>query len=552
MSAPADDEKLNQVVTYIKDLESRISRIEVRLNLDAPAGTEEKLPPLIPDNMADRADSLENQIGQFWFAKIGITILSIGIVFLLTFPYKNLPAAAPCLAGYALVGILIWLSNYWKESLQYLSHYIFGGALLLFYFTTMRLHFFGAAPMVENRSLEVILLAVVSSIHLYISYKKKSAYLSSIGITLGALTALIGDNLYPLFIISALLALFVLYMKINSQWKGLFIYGINLIYLTNLLWFINNPVMGNPFQIREIPYLAVFPLLVYAVIFSIGNLTKMEKDSPDSGVIAGNIINCIWSYAIFFLITIVRFKNAVPVSHLIASIIFLSLSILFWTRIRSKYPAFFYSILGYTALSVAIIAQFPKPDFFVWLCWQSLIVMSTALWFRSKIIITANFVMYLLIFISYLMLAGTLGTVSLSFGIVAVISARILNWKKDRLDLKTEAMRNAYLAAAFFIFPYALYNIVPKDYVAIAWTAAAIAYYIISIILNNKKYRWMALLTFFITVIYALFVGTVNLEPIYRIISFILLGVALLVISIYYGRPKSKSVSNSQSHGNGN
>jgi len=543
MSSHTDDERLNQIVSYIKTLESRLSRIEACLNLDSDAGTEEQLTPLIPENIGDRTESLENEIGQFWFAKIGIAILSIGIVFLLTFPYKDLPPAAPCITGYALVGIFIWLSNYWKESLQYLSRYIFGGALLLLYFTTMRLHFFGTAPLVGSMILEIILLVIVSSIHIRISFKKKSVYLSSIGITMGALTALISDNAYSLFIISVLLILFTVYMKIKSEWKGLFIYGINLIYLTNLLWFMNNPVLGNPVALRDIPYIAIFSPLIYAVLFSLGNLMKVEKDSSDSGVIIGNFINCFWSYTIFLLITLAKFKEEAAISHLAASILFLLLSILFWTKIKSKYSAFFYSILGYTALSVAIIAQFPKPDFFVWLCWQSLIVISTALWFRSKTIVVANFIMYLLIFFSYLILAGTIGAVSLSFGVVALISARILNWKKDRLDLKTEAMRLAYLAAAFFIFPYAMYHIVPKDYVAIAWTAVAVVYYIISIILKNKKYRWMALLTFFITVVYVLFVGTVNFEPVYRIISFILLGVVLLVISIYYGRSKSKKVS---------
>jgi len=48
---------------------------------------------------------------------------------------------------------------------------------------------------------------------------------------MGALTALISDNAYSLFIISVLLILFTVYMKIKSEWKGLFIYGINLIYL---------------------------------------------------------------------------------------------------------------------------------------------------------------------------------------------------------------------------------------------------------------------------------------------------------------------------------
>jgi len=50
----------------------------------------------------------------------------------------------------------------------------------------------------------------------------------------------------------------------------------------------------------------------------------------------------------------------------------------------------------------------------------------------------------------------------------------------------------------------------------------------------------MSLLTFLLTVLYILFVGTTNFEPVYRIISFMALGVILLGISILYSKVKSK------------
>jgi hypothetical protein len=71
-----------------------------------------------------------------------------------------------------------------------------------------------------------------------------------------------------------------------------------------------------------------------------------------------------------------------------------------------------------------------------------------------------------------------------------------------RLALKTELMRNAYLARAFVIIPYGLYHAVPKNYVSLSWLSAAVFYFIMSLILKNKKYRWMAILTIFLAVIY--------------------------------------------------
>jgi len=201
---------------------------------------------------------------------------------------------------------------------------------------------------------------------------------------------------------------------------------------------------------------------------------------------------------------------------------------------------------GYGALSIAIILQFEKPDFFMWLCWQSLIVVSTAVWFRSKFIIVANFFIFLLIFLVFLVLSGATGGISLSFGIVALLSARILNWKKDQLELKTEQMRNAYLLTALLIIPYSLYHMLPSGYVAFSWIGVAILYYILSLLLKITKYRYMSLATFMLTVVYVFVLGITSEETIFKILSFLVLGAALVIISVVYTRNRNKSTKQNE------
>ncbi|MCL4548295.1 MAG: hypothetical protein M1495_06980, partial [Bacteroidetes bacterium] len=407
---------------------------------------------------------------------------------------------------------------------------------------TLRLHYFGIERAIESETVETILLTISSVLYLVIAYRRKSIYLSSIGITLAAITILISNNSYSVFLSLMVLSFFIVHLKIKFDWNPLYNFGIALVYLTNFIWFINDPVVGNQVGLRTLPEINLFAYLVYAAIFASASLYHQNKEAEKYTIILNSLFNCFWSYGFFLLITLLKYKEILPLSHFVASIIFLTISVLFWVKEESKYAAFFYSILGYTALSIAIVAQFKEPDYFVWLSWQSIIVVSTAIWFRSKFIIVANFVMYIIIFFSYLALSGSFGVVSLSFGIVALTNARILNWKKDRLDLKTEVMRNSYLAAAFFIFPYALYHIMPQNYVSLSWTFVALSYYVMSVILKNKKYRWMALLTFLLTVLHVLFVGTTDLDPSYRIVSFIFLGIVLVLISALYARKKSKSV----------
>jgi len=538
----SESEANNQLITYLKNLELRISRIEEKLNLEnLPSEDNFELPSLMPQNISERADSLETQIGQFWFAKVGIVILALGIIFLMTFPYQNLPSFFPSLVGYILVGFLFWLSNFWKSSLLFISQYIFGGALLLFFFSTLRLHFFSINPTVENQTIELFLLLIISAIHISFSFNRRSIYLMAFGIVLIATTALISDSSLLIFFILVLISGWSVYLKRIFDWDSFYTYAIILVYFTHLIWFIGNPVAGNKIALQSSPLINIYFLLLYCIIYAFGNVSgnRGEKESINS--VLNTLLNSFFCFFLLLIMTLTKFNTTIALSELIASCVFLLLSIMFYEKQKSKYSTFFYAILGYTALSVAIVNNFSKPEYFVWLSWQSLVVVATALWFRSKIIIVANFIMYLIIFFSYLVLEEKIGAIALGFGIVALISARILNWQKNRLDLTTDAMRLSYLGAAFFIFPYALYHIVPKDYVGLSWTIVAIGYYVMSIILKNKKYRWLALLTFLLTVVYIVFVGTTNLDPSYRIISFMFLGIVLLAISILYAKRKKGS-----------
>ena len=148
----------------------------------------------------------------------------------------------------------------------------------------------------------------------------------------------------------------------------------------------------------------------------------------------------------------------------------------------------------------------------------------------------ANFVIYLAVIIGYATLAQEESGISLGFGLVALLSARILNWQQHRLELRTEFMRNAYLAAAFVVFPYAMYHLVPQGYVSLSWVGIGIFYYLMNFLVKKQKYRWMGHLTLLLTVLYVLIIGIIQLEPTYRILSFLVLGSVLVAVSLFFTR----------------
>ncbi len=533
-----NDELLGQILA---NLEARITRIERELNL-APVQLERS--PGVFDRAQtseESGDSLEERIGLYWFAKVGIVALMIGVVLLMLLPYSGLHPAFASGLGFVLAGGVTLASRLLRKSSPFIAGYLLGGGLVLFFFATLRLHYFSTQPVLSGRFTEVVILLLIVGASLAVSIRQRSVYLVSVSLTMGFATGLMSEQIYSFFAVTLVMAVLVVYLSTKYGWPNLLIYGMSLTYFTHFVWFLNNPIAGNPLEFRTAPFAAAGIVLFWAALFASGNLFREREGKENVRVILTSLLNAALGYGLYFMMTVAKFQDRLAVSHIVASAVFLAMAVVFWSREKSRFQTFFYAMTGYAALSVAIVADFRTPGFFILLCWQSLLVVSTAVWFRSKFIVVGNFVIYTLIFIAYLALAGRVSLTSLSFGVVALLSARVLSWQRARLDLKTDKMRTAYLAAAFVIFPYALYHTVPNDYISLSWLAVAIVYYVISVILKNAKYRWMALLTFLLTALYLIIIGIIKLEPVFRIISFLILGIVLLAISFAYARTKMKA-----------
>ena len=540
MGVSNEDSSSEQILTSLRNLEERIARIESYLELKSAAETAEQESP--PSAVAAEDDeALELQLGQNWFAKAGIVGLALGIAFLLTLPYNGLPPFLPSAIGYVLVAGIFFLSRYWRDSFQQVSRYLLGGGLLLLYFTTLRLSYFSPTPALTIAPLESGLLLLVVAINVLVAIRRESAYLAALNLTLGYLTALLGGGAAFVLVVLTILSGLTAYLCIRFRWNGLLTFGIGITYLTHFVWSANNPLLGNPIQFGLTPQVHLVFILIYAVCFAVPTLLREKDLREDAFSILNSFFNGLFGFGVFAISTLAGPNTGIAAWNTAASLVFLALSIAFWVRLRSVYATFVYAMIGYGALSAAIVAQFPMPDFFVWLCWQSILVITTAVWFRSRFIVVANFVIYLVIFAAYLFAAPTVSSISVSFGIVALLSARILNWQKNQLALRTEMMRNAYLASALLFLPYALYHSVPPQFVSASWLILALFYYVAGQTLKSRKYRWMALLTMSLTILYVFIIDLTTVDPIVRIVSFLVVGSALLAISMAYSRKKQKS-----------
>src|SRR3990172_6158036 len=314
-----------QVLQHLRELESRIARIEAHLEI--PQSTPEELPesPSAPTIAAEDDEELELQVGQNWFAKAGIVGLALGIAFLLTLPYESLPSFLPSLFGYALVGGIVFLSHYWKESFQQISRYLLGGGLLLLYFATLRLSHFTSAPAITTPGIELTLLLAVVAYNLSVAFKRQSVYLTASHLALGYLTALIGGQTFFVLAVITALSVTVVFFTLKFRWNSLLATGIILTFMTHFLWTANNPFFGNTLQFGASPQIHLAFILLYTVIFT-GAALFRSRDIPENfPVILNTVLTALFGYSLFGLSTLVAQGISIPAWHVAASAPFLLL-----------------------------------------------------------------------------------------------------------------------------------------------------------------------------------------------------------------------------------
>ncbi|MGB6123615.1 MAG: hypothetical protein WBG80_17030, partial [Bacteroidota bacterium] len=87
MAASAEHPSQENLRDHLNQLDTRLTRIEDHLHLPPLPGPEEEEGTSAAILTEQREEALELQIGQNWFARVGIVVLAIGIAFLLTSPY---------------------------------------------------------------------------------------------------------------------------------------------------------------------------------------------------------------------------------------------------------------------------------------------------------------------------------------------------------------------------------------------------------------------------------------------------------------------------------
>ncbi len=530
--APGLDQSL---LDTLQALERRLARLEAYLDLPAIAPTEAADAADAATTAERRARDLEFEVGQNWLASVGILVLTCGVGFALLLPLGGLPAWLPSLAGGAIALVLAALGFLWHRIFTLVAGYFRGAGMALMYFAVLRLFFFGDAHVLNIDSVAgpTLLFAVVA-VNIAGAFYRRSAWLLLIALATGFASLVAVGAPWALFVGTTLLLSIGAWAVVHYEWPWLPLFLMPAGYLTHALWLINRPWQDRAFELQARPAINAFFILAYVVVNAMAVFFRKDRSTETAATIIAVLLNCFAGYALFVIATLASSSGLFGPAHIAAMAVFLGLAMAFWQRERSQFSTFFYAMTGYLALSVALAKLIAVPQLFIWLSAQSLLVVATALWFRSRLIVFGNFFIYLGIVLAYVVTAQSESGISIVLGIVALLTARILGWQAERLEQRTEMMRNAYLASAFVVFPYALYHLVVRAFVPVSWVAIAVSYYVMNLVVRSPKYRWMGHLTLLMTAMYMIVVGIFQLAPAYRVASFLVLGTVLLVVSLVF------------------
>jgi hypothetical protein len=545
----ADQEKeMEKIESRLNSLEIRLARLESALaktESDIPYKSEEQIPTADTahayDTLNEEEKGLESRIGRFGLAWLGNIVLLFGITFLAQYLMMLGQSYFPVILGYAAAGSIFLLAAYLKKSNDHLS-FIFkiNAQLLLFYFT-LRLHFFSSSPILQNKTITLILLLLLIGLQVYMSIRDKSQAFAALSLIFALTTAIISDSTYFMLPIVVLTASGSVYYYHRFNWQPLLIITIILSYISYFLWMVGNPVMGHTMQLLTDQHSGVIFFFGLGACYSLMLLFRKPETSSDDFLIGITFVNGILFTIILIFVVLGFFSKNYVALFSVITVYCLAYSTILHSRSDWNFGSAYYALYGFMAMSIALYGIYGFPLVYLLLSVQSLVVVSMALWFRNKLIVVMNSLLFLTILIIYLLTSKSINGVNFSFALIPLLSARIINWKKSRLHIETDLMRNLYLIEGFFMVLYALFHAIPKQFITLSWTIAALLYFLLSFILKNVKYRYMALGTMISAAIYLFIVDLAKIEIIYRVLALLFLAAISIGISMYYTNRIKKS-----------
>jgi len=501
-----------------------------------------------------------------WFSRIGMVALLFGIGFFLKYAIDQgwVSEWTRVILGIFAGGLLIVLGEIWKTKYSQYAKVLSGGGIAILYFSIFAAYQFYA---LISQPVGFVLMVFITGLAAVLSYSHRSLHLAMLAVVGAYLAPILmhsnTDQQIPLFIYLSLVNIGVLIVLLKRFWVELFFLALLGTGFGFVLW-------GMKFSSSENTINSIFFLLFSMLLFYVGSALLLRKHQRQNSLPqkTDQGVGMVYLLAgVFFIIATVQllftnFHDRLAITALLEAIIVLA-AYLALPRVNFQHVK---SVLASSsALLLVLVAfwQFEGAGFEFSIVILGLIgIIVGVLLDRVELRAVGLGVLVLsllkILFTSY-NLAEYRFLFNEKFGLtlLAVLALWFSSWLYSRVKLsqfeegisdkiKVLAILTLWFGFSWEIFAYfrdADSANARNLLLSLWWIVYAVFVTLYGALTRQSLFRKLAMVLFALSILKVFIYDVQELDLGYRVVSFITLGVILLVISFVYQKNKEKITS---------
>ncbi len=532
----------------IDSLTKRVNRLEQELQISV----EEKIPQQITEEVQEfkptpKSHDFEENLGFKWFSRIGILALVLGVGFFIKYAFDNnlISHLSRIILGVAgglsmVIGgeILAYKKEHYKE---WAKRIVAGGFAITYFAIYSAYHFENYREATGiSLSLDIILLSAVVIGGILLAIKDDSKIFAGSAFLLGFITAFLGNNIENLTLIYGLfLSIGLLIVTLYKKWFILGIGGVVANYTLYVAWY------DQAHTAASFTFASIF-LISYFLSYAIQSLATNE-DNDNPSILA--VINSMAFYGLYMVLIGDNYPDLDGLFTWIMAIgsfaLYLAAKFLNRNTLRFAYLA-----LAILFLTITIFIELDDKWVIVALAIESLILGIIGMNLNIKMLRMASYIIAAIAFVGAASFTEMLSNETLRDNLIAKIpfmaiayfSAIFLENKIKSLNAqKYESwMPAVYSFFGTFTSAILIAEELEKIWISIGWALTALTLTILGFVIKQRSLRLQGILLFALTILKVFAYDTSELDTLYRTISFMVLGVILLLVSFGYNKYKDR------------
>jgi hypothetical protein len=497
-------------------LEARIAQLEGRPFL-APVDSASAPRP-------ERAAALEAKLGTYWLSRIGIVSLISGAAFAILTYFAELGPALRIALGYATAGAIGWLGLRLARAHPTFGRIVFGGGLAIAYFVTYALHFVSALRVIDSEPLGIALVAAAIVAIVAVAHRMQSETVAGIALFLGFHTGLLSEVTALSLITTTLLAAGAAFFLVANRWVIVPLSAVAAVYATHATLAFGDAAVA--------PTLRVAFVAIDFALFATALLIRSDTATRPRCLLA--LLN--WLGAL-----VLGAHAAAAFSHRtlffgLCGFACVQLAVAAIARLRRAPPSVATLELGLALVTIALALPVQLSGGVLLAGWLALAIAATAIARRAA----PSFAVLALL----LVLAGY-GVVQVShlgtLAHLACVLAMVAVERGHAPAARSGLLRTHAIAAVAGGLLMLAQIKVPPGYHTLAWVGAGFVLFALGFALRTRAYRWSGFAALALAASRLIAVELRRFSPGQRILTFVIAGIALLVVSFVYARRERRN-----------